>query len=76
MTARKIDDNIIECEGWTRHLPRPRASIPTLFGTITVLAALPTSRIPTKTAFKIVNDYTGDGWNDQVDVMRWVILTI
>lgn len=73
----QIDDNIIECEGWTRYtFPARAASIPTLFGTITVSAALITSRIPTKTAF-LRSSMTIPAMAGTIRLMmRWVISTI
>ncbi len=64
----QIDDNIIECEGWTRYtLPTARAGpVFQHFGTITVSAALIASRID-EDGFRSSMTIPAMAWNDQVD---------
>ncbi len=56
-------------EGWTRYtFPTARPVFQLYLGLpLFQEAALTLSRTRRRLHFKIVNDYTGDGWNDQVD---------
>lgn len=65
----QIDDEIIECEGWTRYTFPARAGQYSQFiWDFKCFSGIDHIENPDEDGiFKIVNDYTGDGWNDQVD---------
>ncbi len=65
----QIDDNIIECEGWTRYtFPARAGQYSNFIWDYHCFSGIDHIENPDEDGiFKIVNDYTGDGWNDQVD---------
>ena len=65
----QIDDEIVECEGWTRYTFPARAGQYSQFiWDFKCFSGIDHIENPTEDGiFKIVNDYTGEGWNDQVD---------
>jgi len=65
----QIDDQILECEAWTRYTFPARAGQYSKFvWDYKCFSGIDHIENPTEDGiFKIVNDYTGDGWNDQVD---------
>ncbi|EFB2834444.1 alpha-amylase [Escherichia marmotae] len=65
----QIDDEIIECEGWTRYTFPARAGQYSQFiWDFKCFSGIDHIENPNEDGiFKIVNDYTGEGWNDQVD---------
>lgn len=64
-----IDDEIIECEGWTRYtFPARQGQYSRFVWDYKCFSGIDHIENPDENGvFKIVNDYTGDGWNDQVD---------
>lgn len=73
----QIDDEIIECEGWTRYTFLPaQASIHNSFGILNASAALTISRIPPKTGFlKSLTTIPAKAGTIRL-MMNWVILII
>ena len=65
----QIDEEIIECEGWTRYTFPVRAGQYSQFiWDFKCFSGIDHIENPDEDGiFKIVNDYTGEGWNDQVD---------
>ena len=65
----QIDEEIIECEGWTRYTFPARAGQYSQFiWDFKCFSGIDHIENPDEDGiFKIVNDYTGEGWNDQVD---------
>ena len=65
----QIDDEIVECEAWTRYTFPARAGQYSQFvWDFKCFSGIDHIENPTEDGiFKIVNDYTGEGWNDQVD---------
>ncbi len=65
----QIDEEIIECEGWTRYTFPARAGQYSQFiWDFKCFSGIDHIEHPDEDGiFKIVNDYTGEGWNDQVD---------
>ncbi|MEB2417699.1 alpha-amylase [Citrobacter sp. R-1.5.2] len=65
----QIDDEIVECEAWTRYTFPARAGQYSQFiWDYKCFSGIDHIENPTEDGiFKIVNDYTGEGWNDQVD---------
>ncbi|HGY5078974.1 TPA: alpha-amylase [Citrobacter gillenii] len=65
----QIDDEILECEAWTRYTFPARAGQYSQFiWDFKCFSGIDHIENPTEDGiFKIVNDYTGEGWNDQVD---------
>ncbi|WP_368934094.1 alpha-amylase [Citrobacter koseri] len=65
----QIDDEIIECEGWTRYIfPARAVQYSQFIWDFKCFSGIDHIENPDEDGiFKIVNDYTGDGWNDQVD---------
>ncbi|MBA4712629.1 MULTISPECIES: alpha-amylase [Citrobacter] len=65
----QIDDEIVECEAWTRYTFPARAGQYSQFiWDYKCFNGIDHIENPTEDGiFKIVNDYTGEGWNDQVD---------
>ncbi|HFZ8993058.1 TPA: alpha-amylase [Citrobacter freundii] len=65
----QIDDEIIECEGWTRYTFPARAGQYSRFiWDFKCFSGIDHIENPDEDGiFKIINDYTGEGWNDQVD---------
>jgi alpha-amylase len=50
------------------HLPCPRRPVPQFIWDFKCFSGIDHIENPTEDGiFKIVNDYTGEGWNDQVD---------
>ncbi|OAT26866.1 cytoplasmic alpha-amylase [Buttiauxella ferragutiae ATCC 51602] len=65
----EIDDGVIECEAWTRYTFPVRAGKYSQFiWDYKCFSGVDHIENPTEDGiFKIINDYTGEGWNDQVD---------
>lgn len=65
----QISDEIIECEAWTRYTFPVRAGQYSQFiWDYKCFSGIDHIENPSEDGiFKIVNDYTGEGWNDQVD---------
>jgi len=65
----QIDDEIIECEAWTRYtFPVRNGQYSAFVWDYKCFSGIDHIENPTEDGiFKIVNDYTGEGWNDQVD---------
>lgn len=65
----QIDEEIIECEAWTRYTFPVRAGQYSQFvWDYKCFSGIDHIENPTEDGvFKIVNDYTGEGWNEQVD---------
>lgn len=65
----QISDEIIECEAWTRYTFPVRAGQYSQFiWDYKCFSGIDHIENPNEDGiFKIVNDYTGEGWNDQVD---------
>ncbi|MDU4842014.1 MAG: alpha-amylase [Leclercia adecarboxylata] len=65
----QIHDEIVECEAWTRYTFPVRAGQYSEFvWDYKCFSGIDHIENPDEDGiFKIVNDYTGDGWNDQVD---------
>lgn len=65
----QIDDEVIECEAWTRYTFPARAGQYSQFiWDYKCFSGVDHIENPDEDGiFKIVNDYTGEGWNDQVD---------
>ena len=65
----QIDEEIIECEAWTRYTFPARAGQYSQFvWDYKCFSGIDHIENPTEDGvFKIVNDYTGEGWNEQVD---------
>ncbi|MFE4110669.1 alpha-amylase [Kosakonia sp. YIM B13611] len=65
----QISDNAVECEAWTRFTFPARAGQYSRFiWDYKCFSGVDHIENPGEDGvFKIVNDYTGDGWNDQVD---------
>ncbi|EKI0254278.1 alpha-amylase [Enterobacter asburiae] len=65
----QIDDEVIECEAWTRYTFPVRAGQYSQFiWDYKCFSGVDHIENPDEDGiFKIVNDYTGEGWNDQVD---------
>ncbi|WP_237931467.1 alpha-amylase [Buttiauxella sp. S19-1] len=65
----EIDDGVIECEAWTRYTFPVRAGKYSQFiWDYKCFSGVDHIENPTEGGiFKIINDYTGEGWNDQVD---------
>ncbi len=64
----QIDEEIIECEAWTRYTFPVRAGQYSQFvWDYKCFSGIDHIENPTEDGvFKIVNDYTGEGWNEQV----------
>jgi alpha-amylase len=65
----EISDEVIECEAWTRYTFPVRAGKYSQFiWDFKCFSGVDHIENPHEDGiFKIINDYTGDGWNDQVD---------
>ena len=65
----EIDDEVIECEAWTRYTFPARAGQYSKFiWDYKCFSGVDHIENPNEDGiFKIINDYTGEGWNDQVD---------
>lgn len=65
----QIDDEVIECEAWTRYTFPARAGKYSRFiWDYTCFSGIDHIENPQEDGvFKIINDYSGEGWNDQVD---------
>ncbi|SUG37720.1 alpha-amylase [Salmonella enterica subsp. arizonae] len=65
----QINDNIIECEGWTRYtFPARAGQYSNFIWDYRCFSGIDHIENPDEDGIvKIFNDYTGDGWNDQVD---------
>ncbi|MTH48015.1 alpha-amylase [Intestinirhabdus alba] len=65
----QVAEQIVECEGWTRYTFPARAGRYSQFiWDFKCFSGVDRIENPDETGiFRIVNDYTGDGWNDQVD---------
>ncbi len=65
----QIAEEIIECEAWTRYTFPVRAGQYSQFvWDYKCFSGIDHIENPTEDGvFKIVNDYTGEGWNEQVD---------
>lgn len=65
----EIDAEVIECEAWTRYTFPARAGKYSQFiWDYKCFSGVDHIENPDENGiFKIINDYTGDGWNDQVD---------
>ncbi|VFS54878.1 Alpha-amylase precursor [Kluyvera cryocrescens] len=65
----QIDEEIIECEAWTRYyFPVREGKYSQFVWDYKCFSGIDHIENPDEDGiFKIVNDYTGEGWNDQVD---------
>ncbi|CAM8674485.1 alpha-amylase [Kluyvera sp. M-M157-B] len=65
----QIDDEVIECEAWTRYTFPARAGKYSQFiWDFRCFSGIDHIENPDEDGiFKIVNDYTGEGWSDRVD---------
>ena len=64
----QIDDEIIECEADPLHLPARAGRYSQFVWDYKCFSGIDHIENPDEDGiFKIVNDYTGEGWNDQVD---------
>ncbi|WP_437888722.1 alpha-amylase [Phytobacter sp. V91] len=65
----QIDDEIVECEAWTRYtFPARQGQYSQFIWDFKCFSGIDHIENPDEDGvFKIVNDYTGEGWNDQVD---------
>ncbi|HKN03701.1 MAG TPA: alpha-amylase [Buttiauxella sp.] len=65
----EIDHEVLECEAWTRYTFPARAGQYSQFiWDHKCFSGVDHIENPTEDGiFKIINDYTGEGWNDQVD---------
>lgn len=65
----QIDAEVIECEGWTRYtFPARQGQYSRFIWDFKCFSGIDHIENPHEDGvFKIVNDYTGEGWNDQVD---------
>lgn len=64
-----IDEEVIACEAWTRYtFPARDGRYSQFIWDFKCFSGIDHIENPTEDGvFKIINDYTGDGWNDQVD---------
>ncbi|WP_058911189.1 alpha-amylase [Entomohabitans teleogrylli] len=64
-----IADEVIECEAWTRYtFPGRSGKYSQFIWDFRCFSGIDHIENPDEDGiFKIINDYTGDGWNDQVD---------
>src|SRR5690606_32148948 len=65
----QIDEDVIQCEAWTRYsFPERNGEYSHLGWDYKRFSGIDHIENPDEDGvFKIVNDYTGDGWNHQVD---------
>ena len=65
----QIDDEIIECEAWTRYtFPDRNGQYSQFIWDFKCFSGIDHIENPDEDGvFKIINDYTGEGWNTQVD---------
>ncbi|MCT4714428.1 alpha-amylase [Enterobacteriaceae bacterium H18W14] len=65
----EIDDEVIECEAWTRYtFPAREGKYSQFIWDYKCFSGIDHIENPTEDGiFKIINDYTGEGWNEQVD---------
>ena len=65
----QIDDTVLECEAWTRYtFPARQGKYSKFIWDFKCFSGIDHIENPTEDGvFKIINDYTGEGWNDQVD---------
>ena len=65
----QIDDEVVECEAWTRYtFPVRGGKYSEFIWDFKCFSGIDHIENPDEDGvFKIVNDYTGEGWNDQVD---------
>lgn len=65
----EIDDEVVDCEAWTRFtFPARGGKYSQFVWDFRCFSGVDHIENPDENGiFKIVNDYTGEGWNDQVD---------
>lgn len=65
----QIDEETVECEAWTRYtFPARQHKYSAFTWDFKCFSGIDHIENPDENGvFKIVNDYSGDGWNDQVD---------
>ena len=65
----QIDDTVLECEAWTRYtFPARQGKYSKFIWDFKCFSGIDHIENPAEDGvFKIINDYTGEGWNDQVD---------
>lgn len=65
----EIDDEVIECEAWTRFtFPARKGQYSKFIWDYKCFSGVDHIENPDENGvFKIINDYTAEGWNDQVD---------
>lgn len=65
----QIDEETVECEAWTRYtFPARKRKYSAFIWDFKCFSGIDHIENPDQNGvFKIVNDYSGDGWNDQVD---------
>jgi len=69
LDRNQIDDEVIECEAWTRYtFPARKGQYSRFIWDHKCFSGVDRIENPTEDGvFKIINDYTEEGWNDQVD---------